>query len=66
MAVREVAAMGEVHPQDRVARLNTVKYTAMLAWAPECGWTLAWSAPNNSLARAIASVSATSTNSQPP
>ena len=45
---------------------TTVKYTAMFACAPECGCTLAWSAPNSALAREMASDSATSTNSQPP
>ena len=45
---------------------SSVKYTAMLACAPECGWTLACSAPNSSLARAMAKSSTTSTTSQPP
>ena len=39
----------------------------MLAWAPEWGWTLTWSAPGNrASARAFASSSTMSTNSQPP
>ena len=37
----------------------------MLACAPECGWTLTCSAPNSSLARAMARSSTTSTTSQP-
>ena len=41
-------------------------YTAMFACDPECGCTLACSAPKSSLARAMASSSATSTTSQPP
>ena len=41
-------------------------YAALLAWAPACGWTFANPAPNSSLARSIASCSATSTSSQPP
>ncbi len=41
-------------------------YTAVLACAPECGWTFACSAPNRLLARSMASCSATSTHSQPP
>ncbi len=38
----------------------------MLAWAPEWGWTLAWSAPKSALARSRARFSTTSTHSQPP
>ncbi len=45
---------------------SAAKYAAMFAWAPECGWTFACSAPNRRLARSIASVSARSTTSQPP
>ncbi len=45
---------------------SRVKYTAMLAWEPECGWTFTCSAANSSLARAMASSSAMSTISQPP
>ncbi len=41
-------------------------YAAMLAWLPECGWTLAASAPKSFFARSMASVSTWSTNSQPP
>ena len=40
--------------------------TLMLACAPECGCTLTCSAPKSALARAMASDSAASTNSQPP
>ena len=40
--------------------------TAALAVAPECGCTLAYSAPNRLLARSMASDSAMSTYSQPP
>ena len=39
---------------------------AALAVAPECGWTLANPAPKSALTRSIASVSVTSTCSQPP
>jgi hypothetical protein len=38
----------------------------MFAWAPEWGCTLTCSAPKSAWARAMASDSATSTNSQPP
>src|SRR5579883_1914498 len=38
----------------------------MFACDPACGWTLAYSAPNNCLARVRASSSTTSVNSQPP
>ena len=40
--------------------------TAMLAWAPECGCTLAWSAPKSCLSRAMARFSTTSAFSHPP
>ncbi len=46
--------------------LHAAKYTAMLAWEPECGWTLAYSQPKSCLARSMAMSSAWSTNSQPP
>ena len=39
--------------------------TAPLAWAPECGWTLAKPQPNSFLARSIASVSTASDGPQP-
>jgi hypothetical protein len=38
----------------------------MFVCAPACGWTFAWSAPNSSFARSIASCSISSTISQPP
>ncbi len=38
----------------------------MLACEPECGWTLACSAPKISFARSMAACSTTSVNSQPP
>ena len=38
----------------------------MFALAPECGCTFACSAPKSALARSIASVSTSSTTSQPP
>ncbi len=38
----------------------------MFACEPECGWTLACSAPKSAFARSIASASILSTNSQPP
>ena len=41
-------------------------YAAMLALAPEWGWTFACSAANRSLARAMPSSSALSTSAQPP
>ena len=41
-------------------------YTHMLALAPECGWTLACSAPNSDLARSIASASTSSMTALPP
>ena len=40
--------------------------TAALAWAPACGWTLAYLAPKTSLARSRARFSMTSTCSHPP
>ena len=40
--------------------------TAWFAWLPECGWTLAYSQPNNCLARSMARISTSSTTSQPP
>ena len=46
--------------------LSAAKYTAWLACEPEWGCTLTCSAPNSSLARSMASVSTTSTYSQPP
>src|SRR3990167_2361725 len=45
--------------------LNTDRYTAVLAWEPECGWTLTCSAPNRALARSMARRSAVSTCSHP-
>ncbi len=45
---------------------STEKYTAWFACEPECGWTLAQSAPKSFFARSMASVSARSTYSQPP
>ena len=46
-------------------------YTAVFACAPACGWTFTWIASGlpgekSAFARAIASDSASSTNSQPP
>ncbi|EAZ93724.1 hypothetical protein CY0110_18052 [Crocosphaera chwakensis CCY0110] len=46
--------------------LRRDKKTAKFACAPEWGWTLACSAPNNSLTRSMANCSALSTHSQPP
>ena len=45
---------------------SRARNTAWFIWLPELGWTLAKFAPNNFLARSIASVSTTSTYSQPP
>ena len=45
---------------------SSARNTAWFIWLPEFGWTLAKLAPNSFLARSIASVSATSTHSQPP
>ena len=64
--VGEVAAGVERHAEDGVAGLEQGQHDRPLAWAPECGWTLAKPQPNSRLARSIASVSATSTCSQPP
>jgi len=44
-AVREMAAMSERHAQESVAGLEYAKYTAWFACEPECGCTLAYSAP---------------------
>ena len=41
-------------------------YAHMLALAPECGWTLACSAPNSALTRSMASASTESMTSLPP
>ena len=49
-AVREVAAVGELHGHDRVAGLQQREQAAMLADEPECGCTLACSAPKKLLA----------------
>ncbi|MND03093.1 hypothetical protein D3C83_227540 [compost metagenome] len=46
--------------------LSSAMNTAWLAWAPECGWTLAKAQSNSFLARSMARVSMTSTYSQPP
>ena len=46
--------------------LQTAMYTAVLAWATEWGWTLAWSQPKSCFRRSMASVSTTSAYSQPP
>ena len=51
--------------RDMFARWRA-EHGAAFAVAPECGWTLANSAPKSDLARSIASDSATSTSSQPP
>src|SRR5437016_6212566 len=40
---------------------SNAMYAAMLALAPECGWTLAWSVPKSAQARSRASSSASST-----
>ena len=45
---------------------SSARNTAWFACAPLCGCTLAKPQPNSFVARSIASVSATSTNSQPP
>ena len=45
---------------------SSARNTAWLAWLPELAWTLAKPAPKSLQARSIASVSATSTNWQPP
>lgn len=45
---------------------SSANIAAALACAPECGWTLAASAPKSSLMRSIAIFSITSTCSQPP
>jgi hypothetical protein len=45
---------------------SNAAYAARFADEPECGWTLACSAPNNARARSMASRSARSTTSQPP
>ena len=45
---------------------SSARNTAWFIWLPEFGCTLAKPAPNSFLARSIASVSATSTHSQPP
>ena len=46
--------------------LTSAKNTAKLACAPECGCTFAYSQPKSFFALSIASVSTTSTYSQPP
>ena len=48
------------------AQANAAAMAAAFAWAPECGCTLAKSAPNSAFSRSIASCSTTSTCSQPP
>ena len=45
---------------------SSARNTAWLACAPLCGCTLAKLQPNSFVTRSIASVSAMSTNSQPP
>jgi hypothetical protein len=45
---------------------SSARNTAWFIWLPELGWTLANWQPNSCLARSIASVSTTSTYSQPP
>ena len=63
MPMREVAAMREVQAEDRVARLEHRAEASMLAVDPECGCTLACSAPKSCLARSRARFSTTSANS---
>ncbi len=46
--------------------LSSANIAAALAWAPECGCTLACSAPKSALTRSMAICSTTSTCSQPP
>ncbi|MGX1365972.1 hypothetical protein RKD19_001331 [Streptomyces canus] len=46
--------------------MSRANIAAALAWAPECGWTFAASAPKSSFTRAMANRSTTSTCSQPP
>ena len=65
-AVREVAAVGQLEAEDLVARGDQGGQHGGVGLAPECGCTLAYSAPNRALARSIASYSAMSTYSQPP
>ena len=67
LAVGQVPALGEVQAEDAVARVQRARrYAARLALAPECGCTLACSAPKSSFARSMASTSTSSTYSQPP
>ena len=54
-AVGEVAAVGELEAEDACRRAwRCADSTAALAEAPECGCTLAYSAPNSDLARSMA------------
>ena len=54
-AVGQVPAGGEVHREERVARLHQRQEHRLVRLAPECGWTLAKPAPNSLQARSIAS-----------
>ena len=62
-----MAAGGEIEPHEGVAGLHQrEEHGSALAEAPECGCTLANLQPNSLVTRSIASVSAMSTNWQPP
>ena len=64
VTVREVPPWARFMPRTVSPGLTMSRPTC---WpVPECGCTLAWSAPKSVLAREMASDSATSTNSQPP
>ena len=66
-AVGQVAAFGEAHAHDRVARLQQAeehRLVGLRAGIRPARWRS--SAPNSCLTRSIASCSTTSTNSQPP
>ena len=65
-AVGQMAAGGEIEPHERIARLHQRQEHRLIGLAPECGCTLAKRQSNSLLARSMASVSAISTNSQPP
>ena len=55
-AVGEVAAVGELEAEDACRRAwRSRRAPRRWRWRPECGCTLAYSAPNSDLARSIAS-----------
>jgi hypothetical protein len=64
--VRQVAAVRQVHAEDRVARLQRGQVHGHVRLRAGVGLHVGVLAPKSAFARSIASCSILSTNSQPP